>query len=263
MRRYAALAAGTTSGQDFKAIKLGDVNGSWKAPTATAGSIIKSKAKGRLTVGEVTAATGDVVGIPVKAEGFGAVTSIQFTMRWDPSQLGFVSVGNFELPGLTAGNFNSQKVDEGILTFSWDPPTGLGVELTAMAELFRLQMRVLASSGATAQVSLSELPTPTEVTVNFSPAEAEKVNGTVTVTGGSAVTPESLVLKVLGINADGSVRLEVRAPKGVNVALQASGSLTSWTKVEQISGQGSDVPIQLAPKFDQAAPITFWRIEVR
>jgi sRNA-binding carbon storage regulator CsrA len=109
----------------------------------------------------------------------------------------------------------------------------------------------------------SELPTPTEVTVDFSPVETDKVIGGVTVSGGTVVTPESLVLKVLGINADGSVRLEVRAPKGVNIELQASVSLTSWTKVEQISGQGSDVPIQLAPKPDQAAPTAFWRIEVR
>jgi hypothetical protein len=263
MRRYASLAAGTTSGQDFKAIKLGDVNGSWKAPTATAGSIIKSKAKGRLTVGEVTAATGDVVGIPVKAEGFGAVTSIQFTMRWDPSQLEFVSAGNFELPGLTAGNFNSLRVQEGLLMVSWDPPSGQGVELTTVSELLQVQMKVVAPGGTTAEMSLPELPTPTEVTVDFSPVGTEKVIGGVTVTGGTGVTSESLVLKVLGVSANGLLELSVRAPLGVKVVLETSDSLLSWAEVQAVTGEGSEKPAVLIRTDMSLGQHRFWRLKTR
>ena len=46
---------------DFKAIKLGDVNGSWKAPSAGFGSITKSKAKGQLMSGKVEALAGEIV----------------------------------------------------------------------------------------------------------------------------------------------------------------------------------------------------------
>ncbi len=263
MRQYASLASGTLSGQDFKAIKLGDVNGSWKAPTATAGSILKSKAKGRLTVGKVTAATGDVVGIPIKAEGFAAVTSMQFTMRWDPSQLQFVSAGNFELPGLTVGNFNSLKMQEGLLTFSWDPPSGQGVELTTISELFQVQMKVLAAGGATAEMAWSELPTPTEVTVDFSPVETDKVIGGVTVTGGTVVTPESLVLKVLGVSADGRLELSVRAPLGVTVVLEASDSLLSWAEVQSVTGEGFEKPAALIRTEVSVGQERFWRLRVR
>jgi hypothetical protein len=263
MRQYASLASGTTSGQDFKAIKLGDVNGSWKAPTVTTGSINKSKAKGRLTVGKVTAATGEVVGIPIKAEGFGAVTSMQFTMRWDPAQLEFVSAGNFELPGLSAGNFNSLKMKEGLLTFSWDPPSGQGVELTTISELFQVQMKVLAAGGATAEIAWSELPTPTEVTVDFSPVETDKVIGGVTVSGGTVVTPESLVLKVLGISADGRLELSVQGPFGVKAVLEASDSLLSWAEIQTVTGEGSEKPAALIRTDVSLGQQRFWRLRVR
>jgi hypothetical protein len=263
MRQYASLAAGTLSGQDFKAIKLGDVNGSWKAPTVTTGSIIKSKTKGRLTLGKVTAATGEVVGIPIKAEGFAAVTSMQFTMRWDPAQLEFVSAGHFELPGLTAGNFNSLKMKEGLLTFSWDPPSGQGVELTTISELFQVQMKVLAAGGATAEMAWSESPTPTEVTVDFSPVETDKVIGGVTVSGGTSVTPESLVLTLKRISMDGWVELEVRAPVGVTVLLESSDSLVLWMEDQRIIGQGADQPILIGLKKNPASPFKFLRARLR
>jgi hypothetical protein len=263
MRQYASLASGTTSGQDFKAIKLGDVNGSWKAPTVTTGSIIKSKAKGRLIVGKVTAATGEVVGIPIKAEGFAAVTSMQFTMRWDPAQLEFVSAGHFELPGLTAGNFNSLKMKEGLLTFSWDPPSGQGVELAMISELFQVQMKVLATGGATAEMAWSESPTPTEVTVDFSPVETDKVIGGVTVSGGTPVTPESLVLKVLGISADGRLELSVQGPVGVQVAVETSSDLTTWIEAQRIVGQGAGSPAKVTLQPDPNVQAKFWRVRVR
>jgi hypothetical protein len=263
MRQYASLAAGTLSGQDFKAIKLGDVNGSWKAPTVTTGSMIKSKAKGRLIVGKVTAATGEVVGIPIKAEGFAAVTSMQFTMRWDPAQLEFVSAGNFELPGLTAGNFNSLKMQEGLLTFSWDPPSGQGVELTTISELFQVQMKVLAAGGATAEMAWSESPTPTEVTVDFSPVETDKVIGGVTVSGGTGVTPESLVLKVLGISADGRLELSVQGPVGVQLAVETSSDLTTWIEAQRIVGQGAGSPAKVTLQPDPNVQAKFWRLRAR
>jgi hypothetical protein len=263
MRQYASLASGTLSGQDFKAIKLGDVNGSWKAPTVTTGSILKSRAKGRLTVGKVTAATGEVVGIPIKAEGFAAVTSMQFTMRWDPAQLEFVSAGNFELPGLTAGNFNSLKMKEGLLTFSWDPPSGQGVELTTISELFQVQMKVLAAGGANAEMAWSESPTPTEVTVDFSPVETDKVIGGVTVSGGTSVTPESLVLTLKRISMDGWVELEVRAPVGGTILLESSDSLVLWMEDQRVIGQGADQPILIGLKMNPASPFKFLRARLR
>jgi hypothetical protein len=206
---------------------------------------------------------GDVVGIPIKAEGFAAVTSMQFTMRWDPAQLEFVSAGNFELPGLSAGNFNSLKMKEGLLTFSWDPPSGQGVELTTISELFQVQMKVLAAGGANAEMAWSESPTPTEVTVDFSPVETDKVIGGVTVSGGTPVTPESLVLTLKRISMDGWVELEVRAPVGGTILLESSDSLVLWMEDQRVIGQGADQPILIGLKMNPASPFKFLRARLR
>ncbi len=263
MRQYASLASGTLSGQDFKAIKLGDVNGSWKAPTVSANVMAKSKPKGRLSAGKCVAATGDVIGLPILGEGFAGVTSMQFTIRWNPTQLEFVSVGTFKLPGLTAGNFNSMKAADGVLTFSWDPQTGQGIEWVSLAEMFRVQMKVLAAGGVTAEVSLSESPTPTEVTVDFSPVETERMNGGVTVTGGVVVTLESLVLRVLGINADGRVEVSVQGPVGVALAVETTSDLSTWAETQRVTGQGASTPVNLILQPDPNVEAKFLRLRVR
>jgi hypothetical protein len=184
-------------------------------------------------------------------------------MRWDPTQLEFVSTGRFELPGLTAGNFNSLRIQEGLLTFSWDPPSGQGVELMTISELFQVQMKVLAAGGATAEMAWSESPTPTEVTLDFSPMETDKVIGGVTVTGETAVTPESLVLTLKRISMDRMVECEIRAPLGVTVLLESSDSLVSWVEDQWVLGQGADRPIPISLKIHPSSPIKFLRARLR
>jgi len=263
MRRYASVAAGTLGGQDFKAIKLGDVNGSWKAPTVAPAitSLAKSKAKGRLWVGEASAAPGEVIGLPIRADGFPPITSLQFSLRWDPKQLEFVGVDGFQLPGLALGNFNIQGVQNGFLSLSWDPQTGLGVDLATIAELFRLRFKVLAAAGATAEVALSDAPTPVEVTVDFEAVAADRVAGRVTVPGGIILTPESLVMKVVGPAVDGRLELEIRAPKGVTVWLEGSDLLRPWTSIRSVVGQGAGEPIRIVVTPDSGTGSGFWRLK--
>jgi hypothetical protein len=266
MRRYATLAAGMLAGQDFKAIKLGDVNGSWKAPTVAATSLAKSKAKGRLSLGEVSALTGDRVAIPMRAEGLSAVTSMQFSLRWDPSRLEFLEVGGFQLPGLASGNFNSLKVSEGLLSFSWDPQTGEGVNLSELSSLFELRMKVLEKAGGTAAVRWVDEPTPTEVTVDLNPVEIDRVAGWVVVGGGTVgpvVTPESLKLRVTNGGANGVVALEVEAPLGVAVALESSEALGGWAEVASATGAGPGIPIRFSQPVAPNAVAKFWRVRAR
>jgi len=265
MRRYASLAAGTLSGQDFKAIKLGDVNGSWKAPTVGPSSTggAKSKAKGKLRISEVSVAPGEVAAVSIHADGFPPVTSLQFSLRWDPKQLEFVGVDGFQLPGLAAGNFNVQGAQNGFLSLSWDPQTGLGADLATLVKLFDLRLKVLASAGSTAEVGWSDVPTPMEVTVDFAAVAADRVAGRVTVPGGPLVTPESLALRVVGPMVAGRMELEIRAPKGVTVSLEASVDLNTWNETQSLTGQGSAQPLTLTPAMAPEEGTRFWRLRVR
>jgi hypothetical protein len=263
MRRYASLAGGTLSRQDFKAIKLGDVNGSWQAPVVAGNSSDRAKAKpkGRLAVGSVVASTGEMVALPVRTEGFEAVTSLQFSLKWDPKKLDFMGVDGFQLPGLGTGNFNVQGVQNGFLSLSWDPQTGQGVDLTGLAQLFQLRLKVLAPGGVTAEVAWSDLPTSIEVTIDFEAVASDRVPGVVTVPGGTVVTPELLALKVIGPAVDGRVDLEIRLPLGVSVTLEGSDLMRPWSAVQKIVGQGAQSPIRIVVPSDSPTRAEFWRLK--
>ena len=65
----------------------------------------------------------------------------------------------------------------------------------------------------------------------------------------------------LGLNPDGSVLFEVRAPKGSKVGLEMSESLSNWIEVQVIIGQGLDVPIKISSTIDIYNNIKFWRLK--
>ena len=63
--------------------------------------------------------------------------------------------------------------------------------------------------------------------------------------------------------ADGSFGLEIRAPAGVNLALEATSDLIAWTETQRIVGQGSGNPVKITLQTDLNAQAKFWRVRVR
>jgi hypothetical protein len=263
MRQYASLASGTLSGQDFKAIKLGDVNGSWKAPTVTTGSIIKSKAKGRLTVGKVRAEAGKTVNIPVSLAGVDQLGSAQMTLSWDASAASYEGVEGLSLGGLSPENLGLARVSEGVLSLSWDHPSGRVVDLTGTAGLFQLKLRPKATTAKRIEIRVTEGPTRLELTDGDTEVMAAVDPGWLEIGAPGEAGLNSVSLRFVGLSADGMAQLEVRAPEGVKLALETSDSLKSWTEVQQISGKGLNVPVSMTVKPEVTAKAWFWRVGVR
>jgi len=84
-----------------------------------------------------------------------------------------------------------------------------------------------------------------------------------TVSGGPLVTPESLALRVVGPMVAGRMELEIRAPKGVTVSLEASVDLNTWNEAQSLTGQGSAQPLTLTPAIAPEEGTRFWRLRVR
>ena len=63
--------------------------------------------------------------------------------------------------------------------------------------------------------------------------------------------------------ADGSFGLEIRAPAGINLALEATSDLSAWTETQRIVGQGSGNPLKITLQTDPNAQAKFWRVRVR
>jgi hypothetical protein len=257
------LADGTTSGQDFKAIKLGDVNGSWKAPTVSTGSILKSKAKGRLTVGKVRTEVGKTVNIPVSLAGVNQLGSVQMTLSWDASAASYEGVEGLSLGGLSPENLGLTQVSEGILSLSWDHLSGGSAGLSGNAELFQLKLRPKATTAKRIEILVTEGPTRLELTDGDTEVMAAVDPGWFELGAPGEAGLESMSLRFVGLSADGSIQLEVRAPVGLKIGLETSDFLNSWTQVQNISGQGLNLPVAVSVKPEVTAKARFWRVGVR
>src|SRR4051794_19615053 len=69
-----------------------------------------------LAVGSTNGPTGSSVLIPVRTIGFSDMSTFQFSFHFDPTNLSFLDVGPFALPGLAGGNFGTNQATNGILT---------------------------------------------------------------------------------------------------------------------------------------------------
>jgi hypothetical protein len=62
---------------------------------------------------------------------------------------------------------------------------------------------------------------------------------------------------------DGTFSLEIRAPAGVNLALETTSDLNAWTEAQRLTGQGSGNPVKITLQTDSNVQAKFWRVRVR
>lgn len=62
---------------------------------------------------------------------------------------------------------------------------------------------------------------------------------------------------------DGTLGLEIIAPSGATVAVEATSDLSAWTETQRITGQGSGNPVKVTLQADPNVQARFWRVRVR
>ena len=112
--------------------------------------------------------TGELVSIDIKSRGFRSLSSLQFSLNWDPSILEFESVIPLEnLPNLSISGFGTPaqpNVGPGNLTMSWsfidseDPGVNLGDDLS----IFTVNFRIIGDCETSSAVDFSSIPTLVE-----------------------------------------------------------------------------------------------------
>jgi len=275
-RSYATIPTVAT-GHDFKAIKLGDVNGSWKAPTTSGASTIqaKSKPKAQLVVGSGRNLGDGVTVYSVTLRGVRSLTSLQFTLAWDPAEAAYVGIEAGALKDLGSENLGTARAGQGLVSVSWDPANGLARDLGGEAAVLGLKLRT--KPGRTlSRLTVPERPTALEVTEATVPVSVGVVGWNAGTDGLSALGgvgdsggPTSAAdgssadwahLRVLGPDSAGKVILEVTAAEGQKVQVQWSMDLKSWTPVWQGSGEGPQSPIRIEPQGLSPSEARFWRV---
>ncbi|RMG96596.1 MAG: HYR domain-containing protein, partial [Chloroflexi bacterium] len=100
---------------------------------------------------------------PIQVENFTDITSLQFSINWDPAVLSYNSTSNLILSG---GLFGTADVANGKLTFSWfdaaNPTTG--TTLADGTTIFTINFSVVAPAGANTNVQITNDPLTIEAT---------------------------------------------------------------------------------------------------
>jgi hypothetical protein len=176
-RSYSGLSA-SKSGQDFAAVKRGDVNASWSPPsssstaTATAGAGSSAESGGaetssgggpkgravRLAAADREASVGDTVRVPLKVREGTGVAALQYTVQWDPERLSLLRTGDYGLPGMGPGHLGTEHAREGRLPVVWSDPKGRLRSLPEGGLAMALWLKV-EKAGA-ADIGFTSDPTP-------------------------------------------------------------------------------------------------------
>ena len=153
--------ADTLYNQNFTGIKIGDVGEASLNPPPDINPVFILPEAGTCNAGE------EVV-FGLVAEDFLAIRGFQFTLEWDPSELTFTEVTNFNLPGLSDQNIGTAGAADGHITFAWFNPAQAGTSLPDGSVLCDIKFITTGSATGT---------TPINFTGNVTPALVVHQNG--------------------------------------------------------------------------------------
>ena len=100
------------------------------------------------------------VDIPVSIIGPLTLVGIQFTVKWDPSELEFLGLGRSDFPDIDGNSFGTRRTDEGFLTFLWYDPYLNGVDISTEKTFFTIRLKIHAKPQSKASLRISDYPTP-------------------------------------------------------------------------------------------------------
>lgn len=130
--------ASPSTGKDFTAIKIGDVNNTAVAnrpahrPVAT------------LSWPVAAAVSGSVITIPITYTGTEPMDAIQLGLRFNPTQMEFVGPSKGDIESYLPGNFNLLNSKEGTIKTLWLPMSDFSEKIVPNTVLFYLTFKILS-----------------------------------------------------------------------------------------------------------------------
>lgn len=105
--------------------------------------------------------------VDVNAHGFDELLLFQWSIKFDPSQLEFTEVTNFNLPGSSESNFGrvTDITDGAAMVVSWVSPSLSAIDIDESAPLFSICFQPLVETGVT-YVEFFDDPTPFEIIID-------------------------------------------------------------------------------------------------
>jgi|GEM_PF-3098733 len=151
------------------------------------------------TFPDLTGNAGSNVCVPLTIENFINISSVNGSVNWDPAILTYTGLGNNNLPGFVAANFNSSNASNGQATFLWSDGTAVTPLTLPDGEfLFEVCYDVIGSDGTVSPIRVTDNPT------NISVAAADPNN------------PAAPLMNLEFLTVDGSFTVEGDPPPPVD-----------------------------------------------
>ncbi len=104
---------------DFKVVKIGDINDSHSLNQLTGGLLYRDNTKLELVVDDRTFLDGESFDVPIYSRSNADIEGMQFTINFNVDNMSYEGFSGGQLE-LNDSNFGVNKVNQGILTFSWN-----------------------------------------------------------------------------------------------------------------------------------------------
>ncbi|MFQ5446709.1 MAG: cohesin domain-containing protein, partial [Saprospiraceae bacterium] len=119
---------------------------------------------------------GDTVCINFSVQDFDEITSMLYTIGWEPNVLQYIGVQGFNLTGLSAANFyEAQALTLGVVGVEW--ANAGGVSSPDGSSIFTLCFRVVGDPGECATIWFSDIPYPIDIQTTASNNTNVGLNG--------------------------------------------------------------------------------------
>jgi gliding motility-associated-like protein len=116
-----------------------------------------------LTAAQNDVPEGETVCIPITAQGFEDIVSMQYTITFDPALFEFTGTQAYNLVDLAASNFGISNVSNGVITFSWLDSTTGGVTVPDNTAIYEICFKAIGNVGDVSPVTFSSNPTTIEI----------------------------------------------------------------------------------------------------
>lgn len=190
---------------------------------------------------------GSQVVVPVRANNFTDLVSMQGTVHFDPTVLTYTTVEQLGLPGLSVGSFGTTQASLGNITFSWYDGDLSGESISDSTVLFALRLTIIGSPGDSSLIWLDDLPTPLEFVDNgFNTISHVVDTGLVVVDGQPVASGLSLFADSLIANQNDTILVPVRVRDfndiiGVQGTIGFDPLVADYITVEQFGVPGMDI----------------------
>jgi hypothetical protein len=144
----------------FDAVKVGDVNGDAENNGLT-GNVTRGNGSVTMLAEEADLSTGETYTMEVTSEDFASISGYQFTMTYDVNTLSFAGIESGALT-VNGANIGTSRIDEGMITMSWNDVTGAAVSVEAGVALFTMTFDVVGNAKASQAISVNSMLTRAE-----------------------------------------------------------------------------------------------------